>query len=228
MKEKKSNLKNKPIIIEDEQKASLIRLIGLFLIVYSILCFTSGNIGCALNIPFTFLFGSFAPIALLIMMFLGTYMLLFKKAFDKCSVIQYVLISIIALFALSLASATEANQTMGFADCFSKYVGKDGIYRWNFKFLLAGESNSIAQLGGGIIGYMLYGLINTITSQNFVITNVICWIFFIGGIFILAAPYISKLVNFIKDKTASIKAKKDERKRLEEENQNRILIVAVF
>ena len=120
MKEKKSNIKNKPIILEDDQKASINRLVGLFLIVFSILCFTSGNIGCALNIPFTFLFGSFAPIGLLVMMALGIYMLLFKKIFDKFKPIQYVLITMIVLFALALATATEANQTMGFADCFSK------------------------------------------------------------------------------------------------------------
>ena len=221
MKEKKSNIKNKPIILEDDQKASINRLVGLFLIVYSILCFTSGNIGCALNIPFTFLFGSFAPIGLLVMMALGIYMLLFKKIFDKFKPIQYVLITMIVLFALALATATEANQTMGFADCFSKYVGKDGIYRWNFKFLLAGESNSIAQLGGGIIGYMLYGLINTITSKNHVITIVICWILFIGGIFIMAAPHISKLIKWIKDKIASSKAKKEEQRQNEGQTPSR-------
>ena len=219
MKEKKSNIKNKPIVIEDEQKGSLIRLIGLFLIVYGILCFTSGNIGCILSVPFTFFVGSFSPIALLIMMAMGVYMLLFKKVFNKCSTIQYVLIGIIALFALSLATATEANQTMVFSNCFSRYVGSDGIYRWNFKFLLAGESNSIAQLGGGIIGYMLYGLFNTITGQNYVITNVICWILFLGGIFILAAPYISRLIKWIKEKVAVSKAKKEEKRRLEEQKQ---------
>lgn len=221
MKEKKSNIKNKPFVLEDDQKASINRLVGLFLIVYSILCFTSGNIGCALNIPFTFLFGSFAPIGLLVMMALGIYMLLFKKMFNKLKPIHYVLITMIAIFALALATATEANQTMGFSDCFSKYVGKDGIYRWNFKFLLAGESNSIAQLGGGIIGYMLYGLINTITSKNHVITIVICWILFIGGIFIMAAPHISRLIKWIKEKVAASKAKKEERRQLEGQNPSK-------
>ena len=80
MKEKKSNLKNKEVL-QDEQTSSIIRLIGLFMIVYGILCFTSRNMGCILSVPFTFLFGSFAPVVLAVMVFLGVYMLLFKKVF---------------------------------------------------------------------------------------------------------------------------------------------------
>ena len=78
MKEKKSNMK-KQVDVHDEDKASLIRLVGLFMIVYGILCFTSGEIGSILSVPFTFLVGSFAPIALLVVIVLGCYMLLFKK-----------------------------------------------------------------------------------------------------------------------------------------------------
>ena len=73
MKEKKSNLKNKEVL-QDEQTSSLIRLIGLFMIVYGILCFTSKNMGSILSVPFTFLVGSFSSIALLIVIILGCYM----------------------------------------------------------------------------------------------------------------------------------------------------------
>ena len=59
MKEKKSNLKNNEMTIDDAQKTSIIRLSGLLLIVYSILCFTYSKLGSVLSSPFTFLFGSF-------------------------------------------------------------------------------------------------------------------------------------------------------------------------
>ncbi len=118
MKEKKSNLKNNNVSVEDEQKTSLMRLIGLFLIVYSILCFTSSDIGCALSVPFSFLFGSFTPIALLIVIAMGLYMLVFKKVFQSFSTIQYVLVCLIILFSLVLATATDANQMMDFPTCF--------------------------------------------------------------------------------------------------------------
>ena len=94
MKEKKSNVKKQRLTIEDENKQSIIRLVGLFLIVYAILCFTSSQIGCALSVPFTFLFGSFAPVVLAVMVFLGVYMLLFKKVFNSLSTIKYVLLAL--------------------------------------------------------------------------------------------------------------------------------------
>ncbi len=221
MKEKKSNLKNNNVSIEDEQKTSLTRLIGLFLIVYSILCYTSSDIGCALSVPFSFLFGSFTPIALLIVAIMGIYMLMFKKVFNSFSTIQYILISLIILFSLTLATATEPNQTMTFSTCFGRYIGRDGIYRWNYRFLLANEENSITQLGGGMIGYMIYGIINSITSQNYTITIVISWIILGGTIFIFLAPYIAKVIRFIKKIYKKSSEKRAERKKLKKEKQEK-------
>ena len=69
MKEKKSNIKENEMSVDDEQKLSLIRLIGLFLIVYSILCLTTAattsnnTFGGIISSPFTFLLGSFSLIA---------------------------------------------------------------------------------------------------------------------------------------------------------------------
>ena len=100
MKEKKSNVKKYEKVV-DESTTSMIRLIGLFLIVYALLCFTSGEVGCILSVPFTFLFGSFAPIILLVLMVYGAYMLVFKKSFSKLSAIQYILISLMWLCLLS-------------------------------------------------------------------------------------------------------------------------------
>lgn len=221
MKEKKSNLKNNNVSIEDEQKTSLTRLIGLFLIVYSILCYTSSDIGCALSVPFSFLFGSFTPIALLIVAIMGIYMLMFKKVFNSFSTIQYILISLIILFSLTLATATEPNQTMTFSTCFGRYIGRDGIYRWNYRFLLANKENSITQLGGGMIGYMIYGIINSITSQNYTITIVISWIILGGTIFIFLAPYIAKVIRFIKKIYKKSSEKRAERKKMKKEKQEK-------
>ena len=215
MKEKKSNVKKQRLTIEDENKQSIIRLVGLFLIVYAILCFTSSQIGCALSVPFTFLFGSFAPVVLAVMVFLGVYMLLFKKVFNSLSTIKYVLLALIFIFALVLATQ---NQTIVFKDCFEKYFD---IYKWDYKFLLAGEDNSIALLGGGLIGYMLFGLINTITGSNFTISIVISWVIFAGCVFIFLAPYISRLIKFAKKRYADNAGKRELRKQRKEAKKER-------
>ena len=124
MKEKKSNIKKSKMTIDDENKQSIIRLVGLFLIVYSILCFTSSQIGCALSVPFTFLFGSYAPVVLTLIVLFGVYMLLFKKIFDKLSTIKYVLLALILVFALVLATQ---NQVITFSNCFESFISSSII-----------------------------------------------------------------------------------------------------
>ena len=215
MKEKKSNIKKSKMTIDDENKQSIIRLVGLFLIVYSILCFTSSQIGCALSVPFTFLFGSYAPVVLTLIVLFGVYMLLFKKIFDKLSTIKYVLLALILVFALVLATQ---NQVITFYNCFEKYFD---TYKWDYKFLLAGEDNSITLLGGGMIGYMLFGLINTITGSNLTISIVISYVIFVGCIFIFLAPYISRFIKFAKKRYADNEGKRELRKQRKEAKKER-------
>lgn len=207
MKEKKSNVKRYEKVVDDSQ-TSLIRLIGLFLIVYGILCFTAGEVGSILSVPFTFFFGSFAPLLLLLLMVYGAYMLLFKKAFTSLNTIQYILISLMFVFVLVLATSTEANQTMTLSDCFSRYVGKNGIYKYHFRFLALEESKSISQLGGGMLGYMFYGVVNSITGANHIITIVISSILLAGVAFIFFAPLVVKFIKWVKNKSDSKKEKR--------------------
>lgn len=220
MKEKKSNIKNGNYSIEDEQKQSIIRLIGLFLIVYGILCFTSGDVGCVLTVPFSFLFGSFTPISLLTIIVIGCYLLVSKRMFSSIKAIQWVLISLILIFYLCLATPNESNQEMSFLESFEKYIGENGVYRWNYRFISEGnDANTIMHLGGGMIGYMIYGLINSLTGKNYVITQVICWICFVGLLFILLVPFVKKLIKFIKkcrNKALEKKAIKNQKKKEEQ------------
>ena len=216
MKEKKSNVKRYEKVVDDSQ-TSLIRLIGLFLIVYGILCFTAGEVGSILSVPFTFFFGSFAPLLLLLLMVYGAYMLLFKKAFTSLNTIQYILISLMFVFVLVLATSTEANQTMTLSDCFSRYVGKNGIYKYHFRFLSLEESKSISQLGGGMLGYMFYGVINSITGANHIITIVISSILLAGVAFIFFAPLVVKFIKWVKNKSDSKKEKRAIKKQQEAE-----------
>lgn len=220
MKEKKSNYNSK-VNIDDDQKQALIKLVGLFLIVYGILCLASGEIGCILSVPFTFLVGSFSPIVLFALIIVGCYMLFFKKGINKIKPLQCVLLSLMGVFLLVLSSATKSTQDMTLADCFQAYVGKNGIYRYNYRFIISNESESVYQLGGGMLGYMFYGLINTITGSRHIITIVISSIILFGVSFIFFTPYIKKLIKWIKAKKKIINEKKEAKKRKQLEEKEK-------
>ena len=227
MKEKRSNM-NQNVEINDEQHESLLRLIGLFLIVYSILCFTSGHMGSILGLPLTFLFGSFSYIALLILLIVGLFLLFFKKYRIAFSVIQYVLLVIMLLFLLSLATSTKVNAEMTFSNCFDKYIGKEnGVFKTNYSFILANDRESIMQLGGGMIGYMVYGLLNSITNKNSTITIAISTIMLFGALFIFLCPFFKKFIKWCKKVNAKNKEKRAikrqkviEKQKLKEEKNN--------
>lgn len=220
VKEKKSNLKNN-ITVEDEQKTALIRLFGLFFIVYGILCFTYGTIANILSTPFTFLFGSAASIMLLILILGGGYMLFFKKFFSSFSTIQWVLLSLILVFSLVAATATEMNSTMTFKSSFSDYLS---IYKYNYGFIIYDEVDNISLFGGGMIGYMFFGLINSLTATNYTITLVITIIVLAGVWFIFLIPYIIKFVVWLKKvitknkEKRKIKKQQKMEKKLKDEN----------
>ena len=218
MKEKRSNIKNKEVVY-DEHMSSVIRLVGLFMIVYGILCFTSRNMGCILSVPFTFLFGSFSPLALLIVIILGCYMLLLKKTFSGFSKIQYVLLTILLIFALVLATNSPSNYDMTIKSCFDDYLSKEGAdYSWKVSFIDSDDTVSVDTLGGGMLGYIFYGALNSVTGSNHVITSVISWIIFGGVAFIFLAPYFSKFIKVSKKTYGKHKDKKEAKKK-EKENK---------
>ncbi len=221
MKEKKSNIKENEMSVDDEQKLSLIRLIGLFLIVYSILCLTTAattsnnTFGGIISSPFTFLLGSFSLIALIIVGFIGVYMLFFKKLFNFIKPIQYVLIVLAILFYLSVTTYTTATSNMTFGSCFKDYLD---IYNINHAFFISGDG-AIGKLGGGMIGYMVFGLINSMTNKNSNVTFIISLIIFIGVLFILFAPLFRKIIKFIIRNIKKMKARHKEKKALKEEKR---------
>lgn len=65
------------------------------------------------------------------------------------------------------------------------------------------------QLGGGYVGFILAGAMNSALTP--VGLNIICWIFFIGGLVMLLNIYTKKLVVLIKNKIAKNKKIKREK-----------------
>ncbi|MCQ2801070.1 MAG: hypothetical protein MJ222_00235 [Bacilli bacterium] len=63
------------------------------------------------------------------------------------------------------------------------------------------------QLGGGYVGFIIAGSINTALTP--IGMNAICWIFFIGGLVLLLNHQVKALILLIKKKIAEKKAKKN-------------------
>ena len=61
------------------------------------------------------------------------------------------------------------------------------------------------QLGGGYVGYFLAGTINSAITP--VGLNIICWVFFIGGLMMLLNHQVKTLFVFVKNKIANHKIK---------------------
>ena len=203
MKTKKSNVTYKNL--DDNQRASLMMLIGLFLIVYSIICVTEGP-GKYFRFPLTYLFGSYGVIYLIPILFIGFYMLIKRKPMEIFSKIQNV---VFALFLFNLLILASINSHVDF-----DFLGSFKAYNDDFfEYFHVGDITGISQTGGGLIGYVFVGIINSFAHMNtnntgkIVATVVVAII--TGGLFIiLMTPFILKLINFIKVKQSKKIAKK--------------------
>ena len=76
------------------------------------------------------------------------------------------------------------------------------------------------QLGGGYVGFIIAGSINTALTP--IGMNVICWIFFIGGLVLLLNHQVKALILLVKKKIAEKKTKKnsDEYEEISSENSD--------
>ena len=148
------------------QKSDVIRLVGLFMVVYGLFCFISGGIGKVLSVPYTFLFG-FASIFMIIATILvGAYMVVSKSllTFEKKS--KYIYLSLAFLFFLMLITVGKKQLNIG--NVFQSYLGESGVYKYGKGFLDYDSSNgSIVELNGGIIGYLFFALLNSLFPNHY-------------------------------------------------------------
>ena len=147
--------------LQESKKSDIVRLIGLFLIVYGILCFVSGGIGKILSVPFTFLFGFASIFFIIAMIVFGGLMLVLRQKIVFKKKIKIVFLAVSLVFFLMLITANQ--KELYLSNVFQKYLGQDGVYKFNKGFLDYDSSNgSIASLNGGIIGYVFFALLNSI------------------------------------------------------------------
>ena len=178
--------------MDKEQKELITRLIGLILIVYVALCMFAGNIGAILTVPFSFLFGGFTLFFYIALIGVGISLIILKKMMIRPKTYQYVCLSIALLFMLVFLSIDE---NIVLSNCFSKYFD---VY--SYKATLFSSDHPLLSLGGGLFGYFMTGLLNSITHQNIAIMILISSLCFAISVIILAFPLIVRLVKNAKRK----------------------------
>lgn len=195
------------------------RLVGLFLIVFSIISVSSlGTIPSFISYIFAYLFGSLYVIVFAILIFIGFFMLFTKKQFKIIKYKQFLLFLGIFICALALCSISTTNDDeLLFTNFVSKFnqrisIGKNAV---DPELFIQGS------YGGGIIGAFFVGLFNSLFTQT---GSLIIFItLFIGFIGLLLYPLFVKISKKIKE----IKKNNDEKKKSklikqQEDNEKKI------
>ena len=193
---------------------------GICFILLALVTMLSNNTPFAfLSIAITTAFGFVGFWVLMpFLIILGLY-LIFKKKLLKFKLglsIGGFFIMIVCFIILSSHWASIGVEYYGqILDGYSKTA--DGVSRYlifsNSVNILgniraANSSPFNPQLGGGYVGFILAGSINSAITP--IGLNIICWIFFFGGLFMLLNKQVKALYIFIRNKAKQRKEKKSD------------------
>ncbi len=184
---------------EIEEKKSLlsfeaeVSLFGLLLFTISLIgMINQGIIGGLLTFILSFCFGSFYWIFLLLGLFYGLYIFINKKRPRIKIGIKLMAVLIILIFGLIWASDG------GVSSPSIKNALNDYSIRFDYVAVsrIRVDLNKVKSLGGGAVGYFLYSLLYTLTSE--IGTKLIYLIMVFSSLFILLKPIIKKSYLFVK------------------------------
>lgn len=191
---------------EIEEKKSLlsfeaeVSLFGLLLFTISLIgMINQGIIGGLLTFILSFCFGSFYWIFLLLGLFYGLYIFINKKRPKIKIGIKLMAVLIILIFGLIWASDG------GISSPSIKNALNDYSVRFDYVAIsrIRVDLNKVKSLGGGAIGYFLYSLLYTLTSE--IGTKLIYLIMVFSSLFILLKPIIKKVYLFVKTTIKKLK-----------------------
>lgn len=191
---------------EIEEKKSLlsfeaeVSLFGLLLFTISLIgIINQGIIGGLLTFILSFCFGSFYWIFLLLGLFYGLYIFINKKRPKIKIGIKLMAVLIILIFGLIWASDG------GVSSPSIKNALNDYSIRFDYVATsrIRVDLNKVKSLGGGAVGYFLYSLLYTLTSE--IGTKLIYLIMVFSSLFILLKPIIKKTYLFVKTMIKKIK-----------------------
>ena len=205
-KEKKEPKTNKEGLLSKDAETILIGLMIVLVALIGLL--NKGPVGEFLTFCAAYLFGVFYFVVYLILLFIGIYLILKRKLF-KVKIDITLLGVILLLLGVSIISVRQdQNITLNNVfDTFNKTIGRENVIQ-------------AQNLGGGLIGYFLYALLNTAIQQTG--TLIVCFVLMAVGLALALYRPISSLSKFFK----KIKEKRKERK--EKEEADKIVVEEVI
>jgi len=187
---KRKEVEEKKTLFSFEAEVSLF---GLLLFTISLIgMINQGIIGGLLTFVLSFCFGSFYWIFLLLGLFFGLYIFIYKKR-PKIK-IGIRLLAILILLTFGLIWASDG----GVMNPSIKNALNDYSIRFDYAAIsrIRVDLDKVKSLGGGAVGYFLYSLLYTLTNE--IGTKIIYLVMVFASLYILARPFIKKGYIFTK------------------------------
>lgn len=201
-------------------------LYGLILVLISLIGFLNyGIIGEALTYIFAYLFGIFYIFIYLLLLFFGIYLMV-KKTFYRLHIDLKILGAILLVFGFCIAASMENNISIN--NFFTSYQNQVNNTQ-NRIFSMSSTDAIYANLGGGIIGYLFVGLLNSSITETG--TCIVVASFVSLGLILLFKDLIIRFFKFIINyhkkrkelrKENNLKLQEQEKQAKQEENDKLI------
>ena len=201
-------------------------LYGLILVLISLIGFLNyGIIGEALTYIFAYLFGIFYIFIYLLLLFFGIYLMV-KKTFYRLHIDLKILGAILLVFGFCIAASMENNISIN--NFFTSYQNQVNNTQ-NHIFSMSSTDAIYANLGGGIIGYLFVGLLNSSITETG--TCIVVASFVSLGLILLFKDLIIRFFKFIINyhkkrkelrKENNLKLQEQEKQAKQEENDKLI------
>lgn len=189
-KEKKSPKVNpNEYILSSDAEAILY---GLILVLLSLIGFLNyGVVGEALTYIFAYLFGVFYIFVYLLFIFFGLYLMV-KKTVFRLKINIKILGAILLVFGFCVAASMGHDITIN--SFFSIYQNQvNNTQRYIFSMI---STDAIyANLGGGFVGYLLVGSLNSAISE--IGTSIVVFVFVVLGFILLFKDIILSFFKFV-------------------------------
>lgn len=182
-------------------------LYGLMMVLISLIGFLNyGVAGEALTYIFSYIFGIFYIFVYLLFIFLGLYLMITKSMY-KIRIDLKILGFILMVVGFCIAASMGQNLTIN--TFFQAYSNRVAATQNNI-FSMSSTDAIFANLGGGIVGFLLTGALNSAISETG--TAIVVLSFVVVGLILLfkdlVISFVKWIINFV-----------SRRKQLHQENQ---------
>lgn len=196
-------------------------LIGVMLLLVSLIgLLGKGPVGQFLQYCIVFIFGNFYFLVYAYLIFISLYFIIAKKMYTV-KINMYLFASILILFSL-LIGASSTNIDLTISNFSNTYINILNATPGISLFKIT-SFEAISYTGGGYLGFLLRGFLNTCFTS--VGTTIVVAVFAFVGISVFLKDFIVYFIRFfkaVKTKTEERRSKKLEEHKSEEETKTKV------